>query len=90
MEFAWDEGKRQANLVKHGIDFDWARQVFDGRPRMTRDSLGYGEERLVTVARIDGVAIAVVWTWRDAGVVRIISARRARREERRELDRDGA
>jgi uncharacterized DUF497 family protein len=30
MRFAWDERKREANLVKHGLDFRRAVQVFDG------------------------------------------------------------
>jgi uncharacterized DUF497 family protein len=29
MRFEWDERKRETNLVKHGLDFRRAVQVFD-------------------------------------------------------------
>ena len=31
MELEWDERKRRTNLAKHGIDFEVARQIFEGR-----------------------------------------------------------
>ena len=31
MEFEWDEDKREANLVKHGIDFARAITIGNGR-----------------------------------------------------------
>jgi uncharacterized DUF497 family protein len=30
MEFEWDEGKRLANMAKHGLDFVDAPVLFDG------------------------------------------------------------
>ena len=30
MAFEWDEEKRQANLVKHGVDFRQMPELFDG------------------------------------------------------------
>lgn len=43
MDFEWDEEKREANLVKHGIDFAramtiWLRPVID--PAATRQVAG--------------------------------------------------
>ncbi len=35
MAFEWDEAKNRANTVKHGIDFETARRIFDG-PVLTR------------------------------------------------------
>ena len=29
MRFEWDEFKNQANIIKHGIDFETARLVFE-------------------------------------------------------------
>ena len=29
MEFEWDEGKAERNLIKHGVSFDEAKTVFD-------------------------------------------------------------
>ncbi len=31
MIFEWDEAKRMANLAKHGLDFDRAREIWRGR-----------------------------------------------------------
>jgi uncharacterized DUF497 family protein len=56
--------------------------LFDGRPVVTFPSPRLGEERWVTVGRVEGKAFAVVWTLRG-GNVRIISARRARDGEER-------
>jgi uncharacterized protein len=83
IRFAWDEKKRQSNIVKHGIDFLFASQMFDGRVRLDFDSARSREQRTLSIAELDGKLIAVAWTWRDDDVVRIISARRARREEER-------
>lgn len=78
--FEWDERKRALNLEKHGIDFRDAISVFD-HPHLTAETSRNGELRKVSLGRIAQCVIAVVWTDR-AGVVRIISARSARRNER--------
>lgn len=79
--FAWDEKKRLSNIAKHGIDFLLASQMFDGRVRLDLESARGDEQRTLSIADFDGKLIAVAWTWRDDDVVRLISARRARREE---------
>lgn len=83
MKFEWDQAKNQANLVKHGISFDEACLIFEGRT-LTRvdDRFDYGETRHISIGVIrDIVAVVVVHTERS-GVTRIISARLAGREER--------
>jgi len=84
MDFEWDEAKRHSNLEKHGIDFRRARQIFDGRPRLDTASPRGDEHRIVTVAISNETFIAVAWTLRSGDRIRIISARRARREEERQ------
>jgi uncharacterized DUF497 family protein len=37
MAFEWDAAKNAANIAKHGIDFDDAIRIFDGRPRRCAD-----------------------------------------------------
>lgn len=83
MEFEWDDAKNAANVRKHGIDFDMARQIFDG---FTLDKIDerfeYGEERIISIGQIAGIiALVVVHTDRD-GRCRIISARQAKKQER--------
>ncbi len=81
-EFEWDEAKRRKNIETHGIDFEDAATVFS-RPYLRRRSDRNGETRYVAIGFLKDVAIAVVYTVR-AGVCRIISARRARTNERKE------
>jgi uncharacterized protein len=80
--FDWDERKNELNLAKHGIDFDDASEVFYG-PILLRQSNRNNEERWIAVGHSDSQLIAVVFT-RRADVIRIISARRARKNEERE------
>lgn len=83
MEFEWDEAKRQANITKHGVDFANVIGIYLGRLMETEDTRrNYGESRFRAFGEIDGQVYHVVSTWR-AGRRRIISARRARRDERR-------
>jgi uncharacterized protein len=80
--FEWDENKRLANLEKHGIDFITATRVFDDARAYTyRSSVTAEEDRFVTVGMVEEIAMAVVYTERGE-VIRLISARIARREER--------
>ncbi len=83
MEFEWDEAKREANLAKHGIDFEDARWVMQGRIAIMRARSTGHETRLRAVGFLNGRFVTVIYTMRG-DVVRVISVRRARRDERRE------
>jgi uncharacterized DUF497 family protein len=81
-DFEWDETKRQANILKHGIDFVDAIGIFAGRFIETEDRRrDYGERRFLASGERAGEIIRVVHTWRGERC-RIINARRARRDER--------
>ena len=80
MEFEWNEAKAATNLDKHGIDFEDAIAIFED-PVLEFQSDREGEERWVAIGMIFGRVITVVYTTRH-DVYRIISARRARRNER--------
>jgi uncharacterized protein len=83
LEVEWDEGKRSANLIKHGIDFADACQIFRGWTDEREDSRwDYGERRMLAYGESDGRVLLVVYTWR-AGRRRLISARRAGADERK-------
>ena len=80
--FEWDEKKRRANVIKHGIDFDDAKEVFyDPAAYTSRSPHTVGERRYVTVGLMRGALVAVISTHRGHAI-RIISARPARRSER--------
>lgn len=82
IDFEWDQSKRAANVLKHGIDFDDAIRIFDGLV-FTRQSDQKNEERFVAIGEFDEVILAVVFTLRG-DTRRIISARRARPNEKRD------
>lgn len=86
MEFDWDPDKNRRNLLGHGVDFQDAIRVFDS-PTLERwdDREDYGEDRWLAVGLVDGIELTVTYTdvLTDRGEVRrIISARRATRNER--------
>jgi uncharacterized protein len=80
-EFEWDTAKAIANLDKHGVDFQAAIRVF-ATSFLTLRSGTIEEERWKAISSVDGVVITVIFTWRGSKR-RIISARRAKRNERR-------
>ena len=81
--FEWDEGKRESNLEKHGLDFLDARLLFDGRPTVSIPARSEAEARVLTVGWLEsGKLYTVIWTQRDKAR-RIISFRRARHAEER-------
>jgi uncharacterized protein len=82
MLFEWDEKKRRANLAKHLIDFQDAVKIFDG-PVFEATRRRHGEERVLAVGLMEGIEIVVVYVMRGA-TRRIISARKAHRNERKD------
>ncbi len=82
MLYEWDESKRLTNLAKHGIDFRDAIRVFDG-PVFESMSRRRGEERMVAIGSMEGIEIVLVYVMRGKQR-RIISARRAHRNERQD------
>ncbi|MGQ0565121.1 MAG: BrnT family toxin [Gemmobacter sp.] len=83
MEFEWDDDKRLANLAKHDVDLVLAAAIFDGRVFTQEDGRDdYGETRYQSVGYIGDDCFVVVWTQRD-DVIRLISARRGGRRDRR-------
>ena len=86
--FEWDPGKARTNQQKHGVSFEHAAHVFeDPYALFEQDRTGEtGELRWQVLGLVGGVAVLlVVHTVREENadeVIRIISARRATREER--------
>ena len=80
MLFEWDESKRQANLAKHLVDFQDATQIFDG-PVFEKARRRHA--RVLAIGLMEDVEIVVVYVMRGKRR-RIISARRAHRDERQD------
>ncbi len=81
--FEWDDAKNTANIAKHGVSFSTAVRIFDG-PVLTAvdDRFDYGEIRENSIGLVDGVLFLVVTHTDRNGIIRIISARPAKRQER--------
>lgn len=92
IRFEWDPDKAESNLAKHGVSFELATRVFDDPFAMTRqDRIEGGEYRWQTLGLVEGrLFLLVAHLIRDeAGgteVIRIISARRATRAERKQYE----
>ncbi len=79
--FEWNEGKRASNLRNHRIDFEDARRVI-GDPTFVRESSRNGETRYMVFGFVEKREVVIVCTIRGE-TCRLISARRARRDERK-------
>jgi uncharacterized protein len=80
--FEWDAAKNAANVAKHGIDFDDAVRIFEGPVLEQIDNRrDYGEKRVAVTGIVTELELFVVYTVRGDNR-RIISARRASKDER--------
>jgi uncharacterized DUF497 family protein len=89
IRFKWDAAKSLSNQNKQGLSFEEAVQVFlDPIQLSIQDRVDDGEERRQTFGMVRGVLLVMVahsvYEERQAEtVVRLISAMRAMRQERR-------
>ncbi|MDQ3656961.1 MAG: BrnT family toxin [Chloroflexota bacterium] len=90
VRFEWDEIKAATNRRKHDVSFVTAQQVFlDPLARITPDRIVLGEERWKITGWVQGAMLVVVFTAIEVEgeeIVRIISARRPDRQERRDFE----
>ncbi len=88
LRFEWDQAKNETNKRKHDIDFETARLVFDDPLCLTFvERVSGAEERWHAIGAIENIVVlVVVHTYREENsdeAIRIISARRATRHERK-------
>lgn len=82
-EYEWDSRKNLSNQRKHRLSFDVALLIWDGFVYEWSDRrTDYGEERICAIGEVEGRAVFVAYAWRN-GRRRIISARKADRDEQR-------
>ena len=86
MEFEWDATKAASNLHKHGVRFAEAVTVFEDDAMLTMADDVSDEERFVAIGIGSmGRILVVVYTTRGDRI-RIISARKATRQERSQYE----
>jgi hypothetical protein len=90
LRFEWDEAKAESNHEKHGVTFDEAKSAFYDDNGLVRDDPDHSEDetRFVLLGLSTTMRLLVVChCFRDDdGVIRIISARKADRKERRQYN----
>jgi len=90
VKFEWDPDEAAKNLQKHGVSFEDASSVFgDPLAGTIPDPLhSTAEARLVTIGMTSGQRLVVVVHTDRKDRVRIISARRATRAEKKKHEED--
>ena len=86
MQFTWNERKNRANIQKHGIDFEDAKELFfNNYVDNLDDRKNYGEDRMVAVGYVQGYPLVVVYTQPDPSTIHLVSARVALPHEEQKL-----
>ena len=80
MDFEFDPDKSATNLMKHGIDFLEAQALWEDADRLIVPARTQGEARYMLVGKMGQKHWSAIFTYRGEAV-RIISVRRARKEE---------
>jgi uncharacterized protein len=78
--FEFDPAKSAANREKHGIDFEAVQALWADARRLEIPARTLGEARWALIGRIGARHWTVIFT-RRGDRLRLISARRARKEE---------
>jgi uncharacterized DUF497 family protein len=91
--FEWDPAKERENRRKHGISFAIAQHAFSDPDALSeQDRIEGGERRWRTLGLVDAVLLLLVaHTVESDGldeIIRIISARRADRKERKRYEKE--
>jgi len=98
LQFTWDEENNLSNQRKHsGVSFELAAHVFDDPFHLTRqDRIEDHEERWQTIGLVHGIALLLVAhaiieedsNGQVVEIIRIISARKANRSERKRYEEE--
>ena len=87
MRFRYDPAKASANLRKHRVAFADAEGVFHDPLAITvPDPDALGEARFISIGLGSAGEVLVVVYTESGGGIRLISARRATRKERRSYE----
>ena len=80
MIFEYDPKKSTKNLVKHGIDFDMAQNLWSDPDLLEVPAKIIDATRYLIIGKIEGKHWSAVITYRGE-IIRLISVRRSRQEE---------
>ena len=88
LRFEWNRKKALLNIRKHGITFGEASTIFGDSLSLTIPDPNHsiGEDRFITIGTSAGGRILVVVHTEQQDVIRIISARKAAKNERNQYE----
>jgi uncharacterized DUF497 family protein len=86
MRLAWDGRKADLNARKHGVTFEEAATVFSDPLALIIDDDSHPENARIIGQSLASRILFVVFVERGADVLRLVSARRATRHERRRYE----
>jgi len=84
MRFDWDPDKAKANLDKHGVSFQEAIEIFSSGGdylEIYDEDHSQDEDRFIAIGSVAGRIVVVVFAEWLEDTIRVISARRATRQE---------
>lgn len=85
MDITFDQTKRDATFHERGLRFEDAKIMFAGDTAdMVDDRYAYGEERIISVGKVEGRMMVIVWTQRG-NIRHIISMRKANEREQKKF-----
>lgn len=87
MDFEWDPAKARSNLAKHGVSFSDVEAAFYDQHTISMPDPGASAEERFVLVGMDalGKIVVVVYTY-GVDSIRIISARRANKAERKSYE----
>jgi len=83
-DVGWDSRKVETNLAKHGIDFASAAIALEDESALTIEDPDHDDPRFVSIGMDETGRMLVVVYAIDERSVRVISARKATKRERRQ------
>jgi uncharacterized protein len=86
MQFAWDRRKADLNARKHGVTFEEAATVFSDPLALIIEDEDHPDNARIIGESAASRVLFVVFVERDRNVLRVVSARRATRHERRRYE----
>ena len=89
MRFEWDRRKAEANLRAHGVSFAEAVTVLEDDFALTREDSGAAKELRFVTLGLSNLAnlLVVVYTYREPDAIRLISAWKANRRQRKAYEK---
>ena len=87
MLFEWNKGKNAANIRNHRIDFADVPPIFSSPMFIELDDRqDYGEDRWAGIGILRNIVVVVIFTEPRQDTIRIISARKANKYERKRYE----